>query len=110
MLEEVRIEFLIGQREVRLHVVGKFHDLQIHALFFQRRLNELENIGVGHRCCAHRKRDSLGGLRGFVPAAGESESQNGCAAKGGRESASLHCLFLRMLLVREQIPVFNVCG
>src|SRR5690606_32241821 len=49
VLEEVGVQALLGDLNVGLHVVGEDLHLEVDALFGQRRLDELENLGVRHR-------------------------------------------------------------
>ena len=47
MLEEVRVDFLVVRREVRLHVVVELDDLEFDAILCELGLNDLEDFGVG---------------------------------------------------------------
>ncbi|MNW50281.1 hypothetical protein D3C74_277290 [compost metagenome] len=47
VLEEVRIDFFVRQRVVRLNIVGQHDDLQVDAFLFELRFNEFKD--VGHR-------------------------------------------------------------
>ncbi|MNC21033.1 hypothetical protein D3C75_690020 [compost metagenome] len=44
MLEEVRIDFLVRQRFIRLHIVGQHYDLHIDSVFQEQRLHNIKNL------------------------------------------------------------------
>ena len=56
MLEIVRIEFLIVEREVRLHIVVELDNLQLNPLFLEHGLDLLEDLGMRHGRSAHLQR------------------------------------------------------
>ena len=68
VLEEVGIQALFRDLNVRLHVVGEDLDLQVHAFFGQGRFHELEDFRVRHR--------GGGNGQGFCSLGGERS--NGC--------------------------------
>ena len=47
VLEEVRVDFLVVRRKVRLYIVIELDDLKLDAFLFELRLNDFENLGVG---------------------------------------------------------------
>ena len=47
MLEEVGIEFLVVEGEVRLDVVVEFDDVELDAFFLEQRLGCFENLACG---------------------------------------------------------------
>jgi len=47
MLEEVRVDLFVVRREVRLHVVVEFGDLEFDAFLFEFGLDRFEDLGVG---------------------------------------------------------------
>ena len=86
MLEIVRVEFLVVQREVRLDVVVELDDLQVDALFREERLRLLEDLSVRHgrradfqrlRARGRRDRRARGRRRFRLVAAAARESEHG---------------------------------
>ena len=63
MLEEVRVELLVVEREVRLDVVVELDDLEGDAFLLEERLRGLEDFGVRHggRADLQRLRAGRGG-------------------------------------------------
>ena len=49
VLEEVGVQALFGHLYVWLDIVGEYLDLEVDALFGQRRFHELQDLGVRHR-------------------------------------------------------------
>ena len=47
MLEEVRVDFLVVRREVRLHVVVELDDLELDAVLFELGFDDFEDLGMG---------------------------------------------------------------
>ena len=56
MLEEVGIEFLVVEGEVRLDIVVEFDDVELDAFLLEQRLGCLENLGVRHSRSAYFER------------------------------------------------------
>ena len=52
MLEEVGIQFLIIQSQVRFDVVREFDDLEVDPFFGQERFDFVEDFSVGNGGCA----------------------------------------------------------
>ena len=63
MLEEVRVELLVVEREVRLDIVVELDDLEGDAFLLEERLRGLEDFGVRHggRADLQRFRAGRGG-------------------------------------------------
>ena len=77
VLVVVGVHFACIKREVRAHVVGKLNDFEVVAVLFQIRLDELQNIGVGHRGCRHAKFFSARGCGTQT-----DDHRRGCGNKG----------------------------
>ena len=90
VLEEVRIERLVGKRHVGLDVVGEFNDLEFDPLLGELRLQEIHDVAARHRRDADgerlRCRSRLGRGRLVLPAASGEAEGNACrnAERGKR--------------------------
>ena len=53
MLEEVGVQFLIRQGQVRFHVIGKFHYLQVYSLFGKLGFHKVQQLRMRNRGSAN---------------------------------------------------------
>ena len=63
VLEEVRIEFLVIEREVRLYIITELDDLQVNAFLREQRLYNLQDFSVGDGSRADLQDLALAGRR-----------------------------------------------
>ena len=56
MLEEVGIQLLIIERQIRLYIIAELNDLQVYALFSQRRLDIIKDFSVRYSSCTNLQR------------------------------------------------------
>ena len=82
MLEIIRIQFFFRQRQIRLDVIGEFHDFQIHAVFLEIVFHRIQNFRMRHGRRADLQRDFLSvrrlGRRFFLVAAAASRQETEC--------------------------------
>ena len=91
MLEEVCVNFLVGQSHIGLDVVGEFQHLERHALLLHFRSDEVKDVSMRNRSgphsdrCVSRSR-LCGFLRLIVTATGQC---NGCRRTNGNAREKL---------------------
>ena len=77
VLEEIGIQFLVVEGQIRLDVIAEFDDLKINVLLGQERFDDLQDLRVGNRRRAdlegrfrpRRRGSRVGGGGGFAAVA-----------------------------------------
>src|SRR5690606_30114106 len=64
VLEEIDVDLAIRYLLVRLHIIGEYLDVELHALLGQDRLDQLEQLRMRNRRCRHAQLGCLGGANG----------------------------------------------
>ena len=95
VLEEVRIELLISEREIRLNIVAELNDLETDAFLLELRFNESNDVCTRHGRHADGEHGGFFGIGlrcigGLVPAAGKAHSKAGGNTNGSKQFGEFH--------------------